>query len=242
MKYATIVSLKILLILSMVVISSCDRDNSTEEKSASLRLKPTLATLSHKASEKFIGHKGIKTLCEQHLGMRYLLLPEIKTAALKGKSENDLIYPSIYISQDVDLNDKVTKSHIADMYVKYISDEMGYGVFANSDIKQGDLVGEYAGIIDDKSNTTDTTWAWSYPSKEYKKELELPSIVIDGKMAGNVLRFVNHSDDPNTVVKRIFLQGYFRTLYMATKDIKANEQVTVNYGADYWASRSKRSL
>ena len=48
--------------------------------------------------------------------------------------------------------------------VQFISEFMGFGVFASQDIKQFTLLGEYTGELK-KYDHEDTTYSWVYPSK-----------------------------------------------------------------------------
>lgn len=205
-----------------------------------LVLRPTFKTLQHDADREFIGRDGIKELCEKYLGMRYLDESEIEEEKLKNRTKADLNNPDIYKSNEDRYGKQVQDGYLADIYVKFINDTMGYGVFANSPIKSGELIGEYTGVIRNSSNSKDGAWSWSYPNEIYKKDLHIPIISVDGKYAGNGLRFVNHSDTPNTTMYRIFLNGYVRTLYIANRDIAKGEQITISYGAAYWSGSRKK--
>lgn len=205
-------------------------------------LRPTLATLRHAADEKFLGHDGIKKLCEDYLGMRYLEKPEIALEILKNKTKNDLKNPNIYEDNENKFGKRVHDSYLVDCYVKFIDDELGYGLFANRFIKSGELIGEYTGIISDSAKVKDHSWSWAYPKDIYKIASDLPSISLDAHYDGNALRFANHSDNPNTTMERIFLDGMARTLYVANKDIDKDQQILVSYGQNYWKNRKKKEL
>ena len=74
------------------------------------------------------------------------------------------------------------------MYIKWVSKQAGFGVFAKRDINSGELIGRYTGdVVLDASNTD---YLWTYQSKVIKGE-EV-SIGIDALKRGNYLRFVNH--------------------------------------------------
>ncbi|HXW53485.1 MAG TPA: SET domain-containing protein-lysine N-methyltransferase [Myxococcota bacterium] len=204
--------------------------------------RPTLKTLKHPLSAKFFGRDGIKSLCEKYLCMTYLDKCEIQVDAIKNRTKADLIDPKKYARNERLFDKQVSALHMADIYVKFIDDELGYGVFANSDIKKEALIGEYTGVIELKSNVKNTTWAWSYPSDIYKEELHIPAISVDSRLSGNGMRFVNHSDDPNCEMRRIFLDGYVHSLYVAIKDIAKDQQILISYGSSYWETRKKQDL
>jgi SET domain-containing protein len=203
-------------------------------------LRPTLATLKHPPEQKFIGHEGIKELCERHLGMTYLYKTETDISELKSLTKHSLINSASYKHNKKRFGPQVKDSHIADIYVKFINDEIGYGLFANSDIKNHQLVGEYAGVI--RKGKGDSTWTWHYPSDKFRSALNIPELSLDGKYSGNGMRFINHHDDANVGIEYLFSDGFIRLLYVSKKDIKKDEQLFINYGDKYWADRNKQNL
>ena len=101
------------------------------------------------------------------------------------------------------------------LYVKYLGESIGYGVFAKAIILKGTIVGEYTGVIELKSE--DTNYAWSY--KSYFKELGR-NITVNSKAEGNLLRFVNDYSTHNIKVLYVPLNNLWRVYYVATADIK----------------------
>lgn len=203
-------------------------------------LRPTLETLQHNKDQKFIHHNGIKKLCETYLGMKYLYKPKIELSSIENKTKNDLKDMDNYIDNESKYGQLIIDNKMADIYVKFMDDEVGYGVFANNDIESGDFIGEFTGVIKKDDDIDDTTWAWSYPSDEYKDELKIPKAAVDAKWQGNGMRFVNHSDNENVGVTRAFVDGFFRTIYYAQKNIKKDSELLVNYGKAYWSHRRKK--
>ena len=133
----------------------------------------------------------------------------------------------------------VVAKKLAPMYLKWISPEIGYGVFATTDIAAGDFIGVYAGqlrpvrAMNDK-NPEDTDYAWYYTvdSPDGKK------LIIDGKYRGNELRFINHDSNPNTKRIDIIVGDRFYVCYVAQQNISKNTQLTVDYGHGYWTTRN----
>ncbi|MBP7854805.1 SET domain-containing protein-lysine N-methyltransferase, partial [Candidatus Babeliales bacterium] len=58
-----------------------------------------------------------------------------------------------------------------------------------------------------------------------------------GKYKGNELRFINHSNDPNTQCLDVLVDNVFYMIYIAIRDIAKDEELTVSYGSGYWDSR-----
>ena len=69
---------------------------------------------------------------------------------------------------------------------------------------------------------------------------QVPTHAVDAQDGGNETRFVNHSDTPNaepvTQLDRGILHIFFRT----TRAVVYGEELTINYGKDYWQRRTKR--
>ncbi|MDQ5957911.1 MAG: uncharacterized protein QG665_246 [Patescibacteria group bacterium] len=101
----------------------------------------------------------------------------------------------------------------------------GLGLFTEDDIKKGACIIEYVGrVIGEKeAYTSRSRYLFEINSK----------ITIDGQARANSARYINHSCRPNCepVIhqKRIFI--------MAKKNIKAGEELTYDYGKEYWNDR-----
>tara|TARA_B100001248_G_C27236611_1_gene387384 strand:+ start:298 stop:735 length:438 start_codon:yes stop_codon:yes gene_type:complete len=97
------------------------------------------------------------------------------------------------------------------------------GVFTNYHIKKGKLV-EIAPYIklDDKNSVSDYVY-------NYTKDNTICLVFGYGSI-------YNHSDKPN--IKFYVDPKNLNFEYYASKDIKKNEELFVNYGSKYWISRN----
>lgn len=75
--------------------------------------------------------------------------------------------------------------------------DIGYGVFAETDIEKGTLIGEYVGVVFQASKESSSCYALNYPCK-------VGGYVIDSNETGNIIRMVNHSDNHNSSFRNIF--------------------------------------
>lgn len=138
--------------------------------------------------------------------------------------------------------------------------DMGFGLFATSRIEAGTVIGDYKGLV--KRCKTSSAYSMSYPSLDGDYE-------IDAKEYGNLMRFINHSDNPNVsfvpssaasfplisicVVSAIksLLSSIFSLILeccdvlfvvqIATRLIDVSDEVTASYGNGYWTKRCKLS-
>lgn len=133
---------------------------------------------------------------------------------------------------------QVVNNALAPMYLKWISSDVGYGVFAKQNIFKDDFIGVYAGQLRLMRSVYDTVpedvdYAWYYPINAPNSK----RLVIDGKYKGNELRFINHDDHPNTKCIDVLIGGRFYMCYVATQNIEKDTQLTISYGDGYWNSR-----
>ena len=64
--------------------------------------------------------------------------------------------------------------------------------------------------------------------------------VIDAEKGGNLTRFINHSDQPNLEPIGVFWKGSLHIILRSLKKIQKGEQLTYDYGADYWSRRKDK--
>jgi len=130
----------------------------------------------------------------------------------------------------------IAKKQRAPVFVAWISDSVGWGIFAAADIARGDFIQEYVGVlIDDVDSKRDMSYAWNI-----LKVPERNLLFIDPKHEGNEMRFGNHSDKPNIEsVLAPGCDGRYHLCYVAKENIKEGQQLLVNYGPVYWKQGAK---
>ena len=101
----------------------------------------------------------------------------------------------------------------------------GLGLFARTPFKRGQFIARYSG----KKIHTDTA---DDLNNKYLFEIN-SRWTIDGSSRWNVARYVNHSCRPN--VEAIERKGPI-IVYVARRRIKPEEEITVDYGRDYFDS------
>ncbi|KAI8800857.1 hypothetical protein BJ742DRAFT_879441 [Cladochytrium replicatum] len=117
----------------------------------------------------------------------------------------------------------------------------GYGLFAAVDIPPEHVIGNYAGKLTD----TGTDYSWDYNSKFITGDnLHTPrketKLYIDAQRYGNLVRFVNHDQNPNCNVVGVpdWKNNVWRVVYVSNRYIARGEEITVSYGEGYWMARS----
>lgn len=138
----------------------------------------------------------------------------------------------------------IEQKYEAPWYMKFISDAVGHGIFAAADIKSGDYVGDYIGILYDsetrKSKELDPSFTWKISAPANLQDQYL--FFVDGKNACNFTRFINHSFEPNVSPIIVYALDGWHLIYVACKDIKKDEQILANYGQGYWSHKTPEKL
>lgn len=129
----------------------------------------------------------------------------------------------------------VENRYLAPMSLRWLGDDVGYGVFASEDIEAEGFIGIYTGEVVARTSYMSVDYAWAYPLKT----LEGGKIILDAKFIGNEMRFVNDSRTPNCIVKYVLgFDGIWHVCYVALTPIKKGEQILVSYGEGYWKTRA----
>jgi SET domain-containing protein len=100
----------------------------------------------------------------------------------------------------------------------------GLGLFANTSYKKGDKIIEYTGetITADEGNRR---------GGKYLFELN-DEWMIDGKGRENIARYINHSCRPNAYPE--LSEDETQVTIYAKKNISSGEEITYNYGPQYF--------
>lgn len=100
----------------------------------------------------------------------------------------------------------------------------GLGLYANREYKRGDLIIEYTGetITEEEANRRGGKYLFELNDKW----------TIDGKGRANKARYINHSCVPNAYPELTYNEK--QVFIFAKKKISPGEEITYNYGSDYF--------
>lgn len=130
---------------------------------------------------------------------------------------------------------EIEASYLPAVSVRFIHEDVGYGLFAEEALSPGAYVGEYTGIVRRNDRR------YFEPLNNYCYEYPVPdeigrSFVLDAT-AGNLTRFINHSSTPNLKPAYAFYDGLYHLIFLAICPIEKGSQLTYDYGPNYWYVR-----
>lgn len=128
---------------------------------------------------------------------------------------------------------------LEDYDIRYLHHLIGLGVFARKNIPKGTWIGLYCGLKTIKDP--------EYLNYTYRGVKDCLNLDIDAKNCGNFTRFINHADHPwrydelepelsyaNISANIRSVNGHHFILFIADQEIKAGEQLLVDYGGRYF--------
>jgi SET domain-containing protein len=135
--------------------------------------------------------------------------------------------------------DQIRSHYVADVSIRWIDETLEYGLFAEEDFGPGDFIGEYTGVVKRHYPIFGkmSDYCFLYPTSRYFFGKHL----IEAQHNGNEIRYANHSDDPNCEAAGIFVDEMFHMILRSIAKIPVGTQITYDYGARYWKSRSRLS-
>lgn len=113
--------------------------------------------------------------------------------------------------------------------------DRGIGIRALANFEEGAILGEFVGEIRPPDYDGDSKYGLAMCAKQ-----ENPVALISPKRYGNWTRFLNHSCDASTYFREMIIGNRMVAVVEALRDIYIFEEITVNYGEEYWTDRECR--
>lgn len=153
------------------------------------------------------------------------VLAYIAKAKADDKIPPEKIWMGIYFDKEL------RKGLHPPISIRYIDSEVGYGVFSGKKIPACTYVGEYTGIVQQRTpkQLRDKNHCLRYTLWEGKV-----NFAIDAEQKGNFTRFINHSSKPNLGLQSIYWRGVSRMIFISLKEISEGSQLTFDYGPLFW--------
>jgi hypothetical protein len=120
----------------------------------------------------------------------------------------------------------------------------GHGLFAKVRIPANKVLGEYTGHLrpsDKNASNATTVYTARIPIGPQRRDKggSINHCWIDGTHEGSVFRFLNHSCEPNAQMPIGRVGNKRRVTYVwTTRVIEVGEEITINYGMEYFKGES----
>jgi len=184
------------------------------------------------------------TICALEARLEFTYLPQIafesaqdridvQSRGEKKRTNNEVSAQSQTLGKQ--LIKKIEADTLPAVSIRWINERVGYGLFAEEDLEEGSYAGEYTGIVrknDRRHFEPLNNYCFEYPVPDEIGR----SFVIDATQ-GNLTRFINHSFSPNLKPFHVFHDDFYHLIFLAVCPIKKGEQLSFDYGINYWYIR-----
>lgn len=132
--------------------------------------------------------------------------------------------------------EKIEEGAVNGVYIKWIEQDVGLGLFADRDFSSEEYVGEYTGIVR-------KCWMFFSGCNDYCFRYPLYRIgpriyTVDATQYCNETSFMNHSDTPNCEAVVVWYQDLFHICIRTLRTIAKDEELTFDYGIKKYERRT----
>lgn len=175
--------------------------------------------------EKYFGVKYLPSLTFSDVKQLYTVKRLIDRKVRRWYELSDLsTNPYFYIAN------KLSNAEVAATVIRWIDEEMGFGLFAGADFELGEFICEYTGYVENVSLFfgKKSNYALSYLFSYFP----LKKVIVNAKIGGNAARFINHSINCNVQVVAAIDDVLVHPVIFATQSIAKGDQLFLDYGND----------
>jgi len=164
----------------------------------------------------------------------FRLLMQVVQKSKKLRADKELNEQQLWLGSY--FRNEVLNAVVPELSIRWVSDDMGWGVFAEKDLPNMTFVAEYSGMFR-KKRKGDAANAYCFECPLVRGE-DSP-FVIDAEAQGGVSRYINHSDTPNVVSALATIHDVPHILLFTSEVVKQGTELKYDYGAAYWKRRKK---
>lgn len=178
--------------------------------------------------EKWTGAKYL-----DHLQFdRFSVLKKISSFSKKATLNRQWAEEQLWLGKY--FKEEILKPQIRNVYLKWIDEEVGWGVFALKDLQKMEFISCYTGVVRKYTKRDEMN---SYCFEFHLLPQEKTPFTIDGREKGGIGRYLNHDANPNLVNVLATIDGMTHVIFYTSKVISKGEQLTFDYGPAYWKKR-----
>ncbi|HSX26138.1 MAG TPA: SET domain-containing protein [Chlamydiales bacterium] len=129
---------------------------------------------------------------------------------------------------------ELTELAIPDVTIRWIDETLGWGVFANRDLKPMTFIAEYTGQVRKRRRSdAKNGYCFEYIIAQGSKT----PYTIDAQKQGGIARFINHSEKGNLIPNLATFDNVSHVVLYVKEGVRKGEQLCYDYGPDYWKRR-----
>ncbi len=209
---------------------------------------PLIQSLGGKAPAPFCSQPSVAIEREQDREklreltyLPYPIFPDSQTLDeilnRSSKAKLDDVIPPEKIWMGIYFDKEIQRGLIPKIAIRWIDDEVGFGIFAAQKIPSCAFVGEYTGLIQKSSKQylQGKTYCVRYTTWQMGRR----KFTVDAENQGNFTRFINHSSTPNIGLQSVYWRGMPRMIFITLKEIPLGAQLTFDYGQFFWKECSQ---
>ncbi|EGC31931.1 hypothetical protein DICPUDRAFT_89443 [Dictyostelium purpureum] len=150
----------------------------------------------------------------------------------------DLLFSSLSINPDIKFRNKylnrINKSGGEEnVILGWISEQVGWGLFANRDFQRGDYIVRYGGMI---------TMNQEMKTTDYNMMISNEDFGLDASKYRSLGGMINHSSKfKNAESECIFEGGCEQALITAVRNIPKGTQIFIDYSKSYWGEDNENN-
>jgi len=160
-------------------------------------------------------------------------ISDIAKTGLKLHKKGEMTLEQLWLGRY--FQKEILSSHRPDVAIRWIDQNLGWGVFALRNFKKMEFIAEYSGkVIKRKKSNPKNAYAFEYVVVQ---GISSP-YTIDALDQGGLARYINHSSTPNLNSSLATLDNISHVILYTKEPVAKGAQLCYDYGPDYWSKRT----
>lgn len=151
------------------------------------------------------------------------------TSRKKIRLSADRLWLSAFFKQEI------LHGHMPPVRLRFIDEQIGWGVFAEKDLAPMEFIAEYSGIVRSRSKHD---FKNAYCFEYLLAPDEDTPYLIDAQDQGGLARYINHHPQPNLASTFTLVDHIPHIIVYTVKAVQKGEQLFYDYGPGYWKKRA----
>jgi len=189
----------------------------------------TIEKFENRTTLKYLHHLAFSDKTTYH---------NVKKHCFKGVKKNTINKSAEWLG--IRYRREVLYGKISDVYIQWVNNQIGFGLFANTPIKEWAFIGEYTGIVRPCTYFFANVNEYCFRYPLYRIGYYI--YTIDSQDYCNETSFINHSNNPNCESIVTFNNDILHVGIRTLRNIHQGEQLTIDYGNNMWGSKKRSNF